>query len=51
MPTRLLACSWGERKALLRDEERAAGLEVANTEICNNKINQARVKKTESRTH
>lgn len=31
--TRDLACGWGERKALLRDEERAARLEAAGAEM------------------
>lgn len=33
VPTRLVACPWGERKALLRDEERARAQEAANGRI------------------
>lgn len=33
VPTRLLACAWGERKGLLRDEERAARLDEADNSV------------------
>ena len=33
VPTRLLACRWGERAALLRDEEHATRLAAADEEV------------------
>lgn len=33
VPTRLLACPWGERTALLRDEERAGRLAAADADV------------------